>query len=137
VKQICVCCKVEKPLFEFEHQKNRPTPRKKCKECRYKERDHESEKKRHREYMRERRKTDPVAVRKNWERSVYGASKEELNAQSCKVCGSTRRLCIDHDHNTGKIRGVLCSKCNIGLGMFDDSVARLRAAIDYLKRSYP
>lgn len=87
--------------------------------------------------MRERRKTDPVAVRENWERSVYGASKEELNAQSCKVCGSTRRLCIDHGHNTGKIRGILCSKCNIGLGMFDDSAARLQAAIDYLKRSYP
>lgn len=133
MKQVCICCGVEKTILDFEHQKNRPNPRKKCKECRYKERDHESEKKRHREYMRERRKNDPDTVRQNWERSVYGASKEELDAASCVICGSTRRLCIDHDHTTKKIRGILCTKCNAGLGMFDDNPARLDAAIRYLK----
>jgi hypothetical protein len=138
MKQICVCCKIEKPISDFEFQKNRPNPRKQCKVCRYKNRDREKEKKRHREYMKERRKTQPDVVRQNWERSVYGASKEDLNLQSCVICGSTRRLCIDHDHTTGNIRGILCTKCNAGIGMFDDNTTRLRLAIDYLNRSkYP
>lgn len=85
--------------------------------------------------MRERRKNDPDTVRQNWERSVYGASKEELGAASCVICGSTRRLCIDHDHATKKIRGILCTKCNAGLGMFDDNAVRLESAIRYLKGS--
>ena len=133
--QVCTCCGVSKSLSEFEHQKNRPAPRKKCKDCRYKDRDHESEKKRHRDYMKERRKNNPDTLRQNWERSVYGASKEELGFTSCVICGSTRRLCIDHDHATKKIRGVLCSKCNAGLGMFDDNATRLESAIRYLKGS--
>jgi len=133
MKQVCTCCGIEKPILQFEHQKNRPTPRKKCKECRYKERDHESEKKRHREYMKARRKSHPDVVRQNWERSKYGASKEDLGASSCVICGSSRRLCIDHDHVTGKIRGVLCTKCNAGLGMFEDDADRMKQAINYLK----
>ena len=104
MKQTCISCGVTKPLFDFEHQKDRPNPRKKCKQCRYGERNHDSEKKRHREYMRNRRKNEPDVVRQNWERSVYGASKEELNAVACVICGSKHRLCIDHDHKTNQIR---------------------------------
>jgi hypothetical protein len=52
----------------------------------------------------------------------------------CDLCGesSTRTFHIDHCHTTGKIRGVLCSTCNSGLGMFKDSQRLLVAAIDYL-----
>lgn len=42
---------------------------------------------------------------------------------------------IDHDHNTGNIRGVLCRHCNSGLGFFCDSVERMQRAIEYIKRS--
>lgn len=41
---------------------------------------------------------------------------------------------IDHDHKTGKIRGIVCMGCNIGLGMFKDSIESLRAAINYLEK---
>jgi len=41
---------------------------------------------------------------------------------------------IDHCHNTGKIRGLLCDKCNKGLGFFDDDKIKLKRAIKYLSR---
>jgi hypothetical protein len=52
--------------------------------------------------------------------------------RSCygKVC----RLALDHDHQTGKVRGLLCNNCNRGLGRFKDSIENLGAAIRYLKR---
>jgi Recombination endonuclease VII len=43
-----------------------------------------------------------------------------------------RRLCVDHDHRTRKIRGLLCINCNTGLGCFGDSPKFLRMAADYL-----
>jgi hypothetical protein len=56
----------------------------------------------------------------------------------CKICHkkveTLRKAHIDHDHKTGKIRGILCSKCNLGLGMFDDSINYLKSAIIYLEQ---
>ena len=47
----------------------------------------------------------------------------------CAICGSHDRLCIDHDHNTGLYRGVLCWKCNIAIGhLREDGALCLRAA---------
>lgn len=55
----------------------------------------------------------------------------------CAICHKNasnfkHSLSVDHDHNTGKIRGLLCSACNIGLGMFHDSLENLKGAIQYL-----
>lgn len=41
---------------------------------------------------------------------------------------------IDHDHQTGKVRGVLCSRCNMALGLLHDSPATLARLIEYLQR---
>lgn len=61
----------------------------------------------------------------------------------CAICGQPetkksfgkhiRRLTIDHNHKTGKVRGLLCNGCNVGLGNFLDSVEFLLKAIKYLK----
>jgi Recombination endonuclease VII len=51
----------------------------------------------------------------------------------CRQSGGHRRLHVDHNHATKVIRGLLCHKCNVGLGNFDDSVLLLETAIEYLK----
>ncbi len=54
----------------------------------------------------------------------------------CKICGRDdllETLAIDHCHRNGKVRGLLCKKCNAGLGYFDDNIGKLKNAIDYLR----
>lgn len=128
----CNICNELKALTEFEHQKNRPNPRKTCKTCRYKQRDFEKEKIRHREYARNYRKANPDKLRKSFEKSVYGVTKEEFKYKECWICGSSHRLCIDHNHSTSEVRGLLCTNCNAGLGHFRDNQETLLRAIEYL-----
>lgn len=52
----------------------------------------------------------------------------------CEVCGSTSALSIDHDHTTGKFRGILCQLCNAFIGMAEDNVDILKSAAIYLNR---
>ena len=53
----------------------------------------------------------------------------------CLICEeeTKRNLAVDHCHETGKIRGLLCMNCNIGLGHFKDDIINLRKAISYLE----
>lgn len=50
----------------------------------------------------------------------------------CEVCGNKRKLCIDHDHTTGKFRGLLCICCNSALGFAKDNPEILKKLISYL-----
>lgn len=63
----------------------------------------------------------------------------EQHQHKCAICNKTakdqeKRLSIDHCHTSGNIRGILCDVCNRGLGYFQDSIANLIKAIDYLKK---
>lgn len=51
----------------------------------------------------------------------------------CVICGSAEPLVVDHDHKTGKVRGMLCNHCNRGLGHFRDDPELLHFAAIYLQ----
>lgn len=65
----------------------------------------------------------------------------ERQQHKCAICGidlddaEARTICVDHCHATGKVRGLLCVRCNTGIGYMKDDPARLRAAADYLERA--
>lgn len=60
----------------------------------------------------------------------------DIHSGVCDLCGGPptgRRLVIDHDHETGQFRGLLCGRCNRGLGAFGDTLEGLRRAVSYLE----
>jgi recombination endonuclease VII len=86
---------------------------------------------------------DPLRNRRNTVIRDYGLSWDEyqalLAAQGgvCKICNfppTAKGLYVDHDHHTGAVRGLLCSRCNSGLGMFRDDASILMSAITYLAK---
>ncbi len=71
----------------------------------------------------------------------YGVTREQyhqmLQSQSglCLICAvKMEKPCIDHCHATGRVRGMLCVKCNTGIGMLGDDIKNLESAVEYLKR---
>lgn len=132
--KVCNVCKVAKPRAEFY-----PTGKgvsSKCKPC-------------HNAYAASRLKADPEKARLACKRSKikvkYGMTLEEYDAKlekqggCCSICGSDNpkgngRFAVDHCHRTGRVRAILCAPCNQGLGMFDDDIAKLAKAIEYLQR---
>lgn len=79
-----------------------------------------------------------------WIKTKYGLSLQayELLVQQqqgvCAICGQLcvlGRLCVDHNHTTHKVRGLLCNSCNTGLGYFKDNPQLLEAAAQYLHNS--
>jgi hypothetical protein len=92
----------------------------------------------------------PEKVRAAWRRSglkrKYGITPAQfetiLAAQGgcCAICGTFKpggrgMFHVDHNHRTGKLRGVLCHKCNTAIGLLGDSPCAARAAADYLERN--
>ncbi len=69
-------------------------------------------------------------------RRKYGlavAEYDDLVGRGCEVCGTLeRRICVDHDHDTGTVRGALCANCNSGIGLLGDDPNMLLAAVAYL-----
>lgn len=65
----------------------------------------------------------------------------ELQDNKCAICkietkNLVKNLSVDHCHTSNIIRGLLCTKCNIGLGYFNDNVEFLSSAIHYLNNNY-
>jgi hypothetical protein len=129
-EKLCPKCKLPKPLDDFDiHHvgKNGLVYHARCKSCR----------------------TDDMRLTMR-QRAVarYGITLEQYEkmladqGNACAVCGEPesdiqngklRPLCVDHDHATGKIRGLLCNDCNRGLGFLGDNADRLEKAAYYLR----
>jgi len=82
-----------------------------------------------------------MKYQRNWQlKKKYNITQEDyeilLEQQNfkCAICKeeSDKKLHIDHDHKTGKVRGLLCSPCNTGLGLMKDSILLLQNAMIYL-----
>lgn len=83
----------------------------------------------------------------NWARNLrvkFGITPEEyyalLEEQNgvCAICLGVnkdgKRLSVDHNHDTGKVRGLLCQRCNLCIGQFEENQETLLRAVDYLLR---
>ena len=99
-------------------------------------------------YQREWRKNNPDRVKHHEMKKRFGISGEDYDHMFdqqqgvCAICkrpetakdkdGGPRMLAVDHCHETGKVRGLLCTGCNTALGGFKDNVQLLDAAKNYL-----
>jgi translation initiation factor 2 beta subunit (eIF-2beta)/eIF-5 len=149
----CSICNLEKPLSEFHRtpvKTNRDGYRSNCKRCR--------KKIRHREYVSAQKyrdanvtRTKAIRLTRFWPGSTWRealAKYMELLAKQdnkCAICkrpettknprnGKPKELAVDHCHATGKVRGVLCDKCNRAIGMLSDSVEACLTAAEYLNK---
>ena len=114
----CSKCRVSKPVDMFHRHKTQPGGYNTyCKECR-----------------------SDMASKTHLKRT-YGLTTADLEALVeaqgglCAICETKPAAHVDHDHVTGKIRGVLCFTCNVALGQLKDDAALFRKAIDYLERT--
>lgn len=98
------------------------------------------------DYDKQKRKSNPDVYRNNALKRRYGITLEHFNSivesqnKKCALCEDalklgTKSVHVDHCHETGKVRGVLCARCNLGIGRFGDTIQGLEKAISYLKRS--
>lgn len=123
----CMKCGVTKPLSEFHRHKYGDGFRPDCKECR-------------RKYGRERQRKmgRELTLRKYGIGETLYTDILEVQKGGCALCGAAldenaRALAVDHDHETNHLRGILCSLCNGGLGMFRDNPELLERAAHYLR----
>lgn len=129
----CMTCGKEKLATEF-YMRNKKTGvrHSSCKEC-----DKERVKKRHQQ--------NPNRTKNNDLKRNYGITLQEHNQMFesqnglCAICGNTgdgrwQKLCVDHDHSTGKVRELLCRNCNMVLGQVGDNIQTLESMIKYLNK---
>lgn len=140
----CSRCKEAKPLSDFhtaiDVKSGKRYPRGPCKPCSVQQ---------HYQWRRNRREVYRAARQRGGLRK-YGITLEQYQGmaqrqgglcaickrpEATKACGVTRELAVDHDHETGAVRGLLCHKCNTLLGSVSDDVSILEAAIAYLEKS--
>lgn len=135
----CCRCKSEKPLSEFSANKRNPDGKQyRCKSCAS-----AANKKSH----ALRREWNSGRARKNRLKRLFRLSEAEYGLMlvkcvfSCQICGErepvpNRNLAVDHNHETGEIRGLLCSCCNRAIGLLRDDPAIIRRAASYVEGDY-
>jgi Recombination endonuclease VII len=127
---ICNKCGVEKPISEYYKGHKR------CKECYSK--DYKDKKP---SFLDKKDYMLKYTYGQNFGLNEYNNLLEKQNTV-CAIClnpntngrSDTNNLYVDHDHKTGKVRGLLCSNCNRSLGLVGDNIQTLQSMIEYLKK---
>lgn len=158
-QRICTDCKERKPIIEFPEHINKhklsdgsiaeyKVRRKKCHNCLTKQ----TLAARNKRFKtpEELRLYRLKVTRKSNLKRLYGLTEEDfesmLEAQNhkCKICNNNiyrnaksrkQKTCIDHCHTSGKVRGILCHRCNVSIGLMDDDPDRIEAMLNYLKNN--
>lgn len=136
----CTKCKIEKPFSEFsKHIRNKDGLRFRCKSCESEDAKEAKRKALEADYLGTRLKERADNLKR-----MFGMSLDEYEQKAqeqgnvCAICKGTcksgKRLAVDHDHETGKIRDLLCGNCNGGLGKFQDDPELLIKAAEYLRK---
>ena len=132
----CKDCRQVKPRSEFyKHPTNADRKSPQCKAC---------DKIRLTEWRKNNPQRNLYSHRKSELKQKYGLTHAQVailkEAQNgvCAICRRVARmpwgLCVDHDHATGRVRGLLCRPCNSALGLLQDSPEVIREALQYLDR---
>lgn len=124
----CPGCGEVRGPFDFYPDRRRPTGRRsRCKSCCNERRRSAGRQGQYREYTLRQYGLTPEAYQARF-------------AEQCGLCAICRRpeqrhpnLAVDHDHATGRVRGLLCTDCNTGIGKLGDSPERLLRAVEYLR----
>ena len=132
--RICNKCNEEKPLEDFytdNKRKDKKTLR--CKQC---IKEHTQKWYYNSPVYRRNVRNSSLMKKFGIKHDYYEKLSEEQN-HVCAICGGKENsykkfLHIDHNHETGEIRGLLCRNCNNGLGCFKDNKDYLKQAIEYL-----
>lgn len=126
MKKSCNVCNKEKKLEKFVKLSTSDDGHAKiCKKC-------------HRIRQKNYREKNPDNYKSSKLKHKYGITLEDLNNMkeeqnhSCKICTKEGEMVVDHCHDSGEVRGLLCSGCNKALGFFVDSPINLHNAIIYL-----
>jgi|SRR5882672_1384279 len=130
----CNICEKTKPLDEFYKQKkNLDGYQRRCKLCANKL-TNISRNRRYKEdkVWAERRKDQLRSKKYGLTLDTYLTLKQ-MSDGKCMICSRQVRLVVDHDHLTHLVRGMLCYKCNAGLGNFSDNLELLKFAVQYLE----
>ena len=143
--KICTGCQHKKPLSEFFSRGGKLAHlyKSQCKSCMQAKRLEWGQQ--NCDHLNDWRRNNWVVTNRRLRRR--GATQEMYNAMyeaqkgCCALCNGPEEkftwLCIDHDHETGKIRGLLCPNCNRGLGLLKDSASLLQKAAEYITVNKP
>jgi hypothetical protein len=140
----CRRCGVVHPLSNFHNDKRRPDGKVDwCKDCRraYRAEVYARDPQAAIDYQREWKRRNPHKVTEYGRRFRHGVEPDEFEALKaaqgggCAICGrDDESLKVDHCHARSVVRGLLCDRCNRGIGYFADDPARLIAAAAYVQR---
>jgi len=149
-KKICGKCKQERSLTEFNGDKNSPDKKSwQCKKCRADYRRSERVRARTSVYNKKYAKENLDLIRQKERRNnlkyKFGLTVQQYDKMfqdqggECKICSIAqsqlkKKLCVDHNHDTGRIRGLLCDSCNRAMGLLKESIPVIEKIIDYLKK---